>query len=514
MQRSPTNIHDYSKTDLVIYHGGCPDGVAGAWCFWTLLNKDESKFHAGKFKETPPDVTGKHVVFVDFSYSEEIIRDMLSKAASVRILDHHKTALPLVNITADNYSAVIDMKRSGAHIAWDELYGDDSGQGLLRPWFIKDIGDRDLWEWNQVGSVDTCMAMYTLKYYESFTSFDTIRHIPREYFVMVGNALNAKNKKTIDSTVARAVDCIATSLIDPTKTWKVRVVECDHDIASEVGNKLVLDGLCDFSIMFRYNVIKDEWWCSARADKDRGVDLSVVLKHFDPNAGGHAAAAGFSLTEGKSLRSILTPAGGKFADMQYAANNINQTNGQNASSAPSVTNTPSAPNMTSVPSAPNMTSAPSAPNKSETSSLIKIIARLSRGVRDSFKSSLDSLTAIHKNFPNVLQELNIPELEKELDSFSEPMQKLIEADVRALSTLSRAMQVMVSSTKTILENSEKVLSSSETAVMAEKILQSSKSAPLAQTTSTESQPTTQPPGGPSIEQLTNFMNNVINNADA
>lgn len=298
---------DYSNTDLVIYHGKCPDGTSGAWVLWRKLGKDSSKFHPGKFGETPPDVADKNVVFVDFSYPIDIINNMLSVAKSVRVLDHHKTALPLTAINDPKFSSVIDMNRSGVQIAWDEL-----NPGVTRPWFVDAIADRDLWQWKVDRSIDTCMAMFSLGYYESIEKFDEVQYLPKDYLTMVGGALNEKNKNTVNAYIGRAVDCIATSLTDHTTTWKVRVVECDHTFASEVGSALVADGLCDFAIMFRYDVVKDEWWCSTRASNTSDVDLTVILKHFDPKSGGHAKAAGFTLSNGVNLRCMLKPAEKKF----------------------------------------------------------------------------------------------------------------------------------------------------------------------------------------------------------
>lgn len=298
---------DYSATDLVIYHGKCPDGTSGAWVLWQLLGKNSSKFYPGKFGETPPNVTDKNVVFVDFTYPADVIKEMLTVAKSIRVLDHHKTALPLTFIMDPKFSFVIDMERSGVQIAWDEVNFDKP-----RPWFVDAIADRDLWQWKVPNSVETCLAMFSLGYYDSIEKFDAVQYCPKNYLIMVGSILNDKNKAVIDSYVKRAVDCVAQSLTTPDKTWKVRVVECDHTVASDVGNDLVADGLCDFAIMFRYDITKNEWWCSARASTKNDIDLTTILKHFDKNSGGHPKAAGFTLSNGLNLRSILTPAEKRF----------------------------------------------------------------------------------------------------------------------------------------------------------------------------------------------------------
>jgi len=51
------------------------------------------EFHAGVYQNPPPDVTGKDVILVDFSYKRPILDKMKQEANSILILDHHKTAM-------------------------------------------------------------------------------------------------------------------------------------------------------------------------------------------------------------------------------------------------------------------------------------------------------------------------------------------------------------------------------------------------------------------------------------
>lgn len=310
---------NYTNTDLVIYHGKCPDGTASAWVFWKYLSAIQgpqdikNKFHPGRFGETAPDVADKNVVFVDFTYPMETINTMLLTAKSIRVLDHHKTTLPLKAINNPKFSYVIDMERSGVQIAWDELNpSNENSTNQTRPWFVEAIADRDLWRWKVDRSVDTCMAMFSLGYYDLIEKFNEIQYVPKDYFSTAGSILNEKNKNNVNAVVGRAVDCYAKSLIDPSLKWKVKVVECDHILASEVGNKLSSDDTCDFAIIYRYDIMKDEWWCSARASDKSQIDLTEVLKHFDPKSGGHPKAAGFLLSNGQNLRTILTPSTERF----------------------------------------------------------------------------------------------------------------------------------------------------------------------------------------------------------
>ena len=66
MRANPANV-------LCIYHGNCADGF-GAACVVRHALGPQVTFHAGHYGAPPPDVTGKHVILVDFSYPRDVLR--------------------------------------------------------------------------------------------------------------------------------------------------------------------------------------------------------------------------------------------------------------------------------------------------------------------------------------------------------------------------------------------------------------------------------------------------------
>src|SRR5438132_3652139 len=76
--------------DLVIYHGSCRDGFTAAWV--ARLRYPGAQFHPGYFRKRPPQVSGREVLILDFSYPRSILRGMAAQAASLLLLDHHKSA--------------------------------------------------------------------------------------------------------------------------------------------------------------------------------------------------------------------------------------------------------------------------------------------------------------------------------------------------------------------------------------------------------------------------------------
>ena len=107
---------------LVIYHYPCLDGFTAAYAVWKV--HPDWEFYPAKHGDPPPEVTGRNVYFVDFSYKRPVIEDMLTKANKITILDHHQTAMDdlknLANIySIDKLEVHFDMNKSGARLAWE-----------------------------------------------------------------------------------------------------------------------------------------------------------------------------------------------------------------------------------------------------------------------------------------------------------------------------------------------------------------------------------------------------------
>src|SRR4029077_6564994 len=79
------------KNPICIYHGNCADGFGAAWVVRRAI--PECEFHAGVYQNEPPDVRGRDVILVDFSYKRPVLEGMARVAASLLIIDHHKTAI-------------------------------------------------------------------------------------------------------------------------------------------------------------------------------------------------------------------------------------------------------------------------------------------------------------------------------------------------------------------------------------------------------------------------------------
>jgi hypothetical protein len=170
-----------SKT-LCVYHGNCQDGFGAAWAVRHALGAENVEFYPGVYQDPPPDVTGRDVIMVDFSYKRPVIEEMAKTANYILILDHHASARDdlidyprpapwatwreavsngvFASKSIFNIAALFDMNRSGAGIAWDYF---NYGQGR-RPTLINVIEDRDLWRFAFESTREVSAALFSYVY--------------------------------------------------------------------------------------------------------------------------------------------------------------------------------------------------------------------------------------------------------------------------------------------------------------------------------------------------------------
>lgn len=120
---------------ICIYHGNCADGFGAAVAVRMALGADSVDFHPGVYQTPPPDVTGRDVIIVDFSYKRDVMIEMAEQAKSILILDHHKSAEADLKDLPANVSAHFDMTRSGAVMAWQHFHptNDQSDGTVILP---------------------------------------------------------------------------------------------------------------------------------------------------------------------------------------------------------------------------------------------------------------------------------------------------------------------------------------------------------------------------------------------
>lgn len=266
--------------DLVIYHGDCYDGFTAAWVASRAMPGCE--LHAGKYGEPPPDVRGRRVFIVDFSYPRDVMIRMEREALSLLVLDHHKTA---EEACRGLYFCIFDMDRSGAGMGWDHWF-----PGKPRPWLVDRVEDRDLWRFRfddtkQIHALVAATPM-TLDNWYALDAL-TIDDARERGSAILGYIDTSISKAVQESRVIRWGEGVG----DPGLC--VAALNVTYQNASETADVMLKrHPEADFSMSY-FQRRDGRWQYSLRSRTN--FDVSAVAKQF--GGGGHAQAAGFDTHE-------------------------------------------------------------------------------------------------------------------------------------------------------------------------------------------------------------------------
>lgn len=257
---------------LVIYHGKCLDGMTAAWAIRKALG--EGDYVPAIHGDDPPDVVGRDVVVVDFSYKRSVMETMYLKAGSLLVLDHHKSAQADL---ADLPFAMFDMERSGAGMAWDRFH-----PGQPRPALVDLVEDNDLWRHALQGVKEFQLRLEMEPM--DFANWDRIAEMSErelETFIAEGGVL----KRAFDSAVA---DLLTGRYAVTLAGESGLAANASGKYSSELGHHLAaLSG--SFGMVWRQidGVLK----ISLRSCGD--YDVSLLAEKF--GGGGHRNAASFTV---------------------------------------------------------------------------------------------------------------------------------------------------------------------------------------------------------------------------
>jgi len=276
-----------SKKHLCIYHDECADGFGAALAVKKYWDKQgvpdrDREYLAASYGDTPPDVTGRHVEIVDFSYGRVDLIEMHRKAESLVVIDHHKTAQQALDGLDFCH---FDMTQSGAMLAWRLYMGD-----RFIPNLIHYIQDRDLWKWSLAHSKEVSAALQSLPFdlevWEQYLDDELI-----ERLVDMGGPVLQYQERRIHSAMKHQRDMVYIA------GHLVPCMNATH-LVSEIGNSLS-DGY-PFSIT--YFDKPNERVYSLRS-KQNGVDVSDIAKSL--GGGGHKHSAGFTIKGSELLVNVF-----------------------------------------------------------------------------------------------------------------------------------------------------------------------------------------------------------------
>lgn len=260
-----------SEKFLCIYHADCADGFGAAWVVRKALAGKEVEFVPAHSGDDPPNVQGHHVVIVDFSYPRETLEQLHRDAASLRIIDHHKTAeAALRGLTYAHFN----LSHSGAVLTWRHYFHADA----IMPSLLSYLEDRDMWLWELAGSkqVSAALQSYPMEFevWDRFMGPMGVSQLQTEG----GGILQYQ-----DQQVALAVQHASMGWLNG---YNVPCINATH-LISEIGAALAKGH--PFSVCYFDTAYKRVY--SLRSAPD-GRDVSVIAKQY--GGGGHSHAAGFT----------------------------------------------------------------------------------------------------------------------------------------------------------------------------------------------------------------------------
>ena len=284
---------------LCIYHGKCADGFTAAWAVQRAIG--DCDFHPGVYGQEAPDVTGRDVIMVDFSYKRPVLDAMATKARTILILDHHKTAAadlasfppPLpgqynpdamsdwqMECNSPNaVHALFDMARSGAQITWDYFHPASD-----RPLLVDYVGDRDLWLFKMPFSREVSAFIFAHEY--TFANWDHLdrslrNHMDVQRVADMGGAIEKKHHKDVAELVGVMRRTMRIGGMD------MPVANIPYTLTSDAGHLMAKH---DQGVAACYWDTPTGRVFSLRSTDD-GPDVSVIAAQY--GGGGHKNAAGF-----------------------------------------------------------------------------------------------------------------------------------------------------------------------------------------------------------------------------
>ncbi len=278
-----TNKKTRAKT-LCIYHGNCLDGFAAAWAVHNALGK-HVEFYKGIHQQTPPDVTGRDVVLVDFSYKKEVLETMLKTAASITILDHHISAEEDLSalLKSGAIKGLFDMNQSGSMLAWQWFNPEQRV-----PKLIEYVQDRDLWLFKLDGSREINAALSSYPF--DFQVWDTLMASNEQQLESLkreGEAIERKLQKDIETLIASGIRRMVIGGYD------VPVLNASSAYVSDAGN--IMSAGEAFAACYWDHPDGRSFSLRSRND-EKGVNVAEVAKKY--GGGGHKNAAGFTVDIG------------------------------------------------------------------------------------------------------------------------------------------------------------------------------------------------------------------------
>lgn len=266
---------------LIIYHGDCPDGFTAALAAWLKFGAGADYLPYDYANEALPDVKGRDVLILDFSFKRMAMQILADQAKSIVLLDHHKTAVTdLADFKCACVDIRLDLSQSGAVLAWKYFHPDKPV-----PYLFECVQDRDLWKWDVPGSAEYLAAVDQVPYeFEAWAALLQHTAEQRAEFAATGVALR-KQFVTLCADMAKKALPVK---LEGMEGW---AVNCPlREMADDVGTA-IMDKHGTFALMWRIEPEHGALAVSVRSP--RGLPMDEIAVRF--GGGGHPFACSFKL---------------------------------------------------------------------------------------------------------------------------------------------------------------------------------------------------------------------------
>lgn len=273
-----------NKDILVIFHAECPDGFGSAYSAWKKFG-DSADYFPAFYDTEPPEVAGKDVYIIDYSYTKEKLSEIKKSARRLTMIDHHKSNEDLLKI-ADEF--VFDINHSASVLSWNFFNPDKD-----IPKFLLYVEEGDLWSFKLPHSKEVAAFIDDLR--RDFHLWDSVisefeNREKRDVFVKKGEDIIREIREFVFEKVSSAREVIF-------EGYKTLIVNSER-YSSEIGN-ILSKKLPPIGLIWKRE--NDKISVSLRSDGS--VDVAKLAEKY--GGGGHKNAAGFVLADENELKRCL-----------------------------------------------------------------------------------------------------------------------------------------------------------------------------------------------------------------
>ena len=266
------------KRPLIIYHANCPDGMTAAWI--AKQKHPDAELYPAKYGDLPPDIFGRLVFVLDFSYPHKVMLEMADSVSELWVIDHHKTAAA---DCAGLPFCTFDMEKSGARLTWEHFH---------TRWppaldMVLYVEDSDLWRFALPQSREVRAFVQSFPF--TMESWDDLMATPIASASRIGKHLVRYRTQQIETFVLANATVAWVFFDDAAK----RTVVLSTPVFISDACHLALERFPEAILAMNFYRRPDgNWVHDLRSRSGSDVDVGALAKLH--GGGGHKHAAGFT----------------------------------------------------------------------------------------------------------------------------------------------------------------------------------------------------------------------------